>query len=162
MTWREQTAARTVGELCHKFGEKILGEIVPILKISASSNDASTREGVCLALSEIMYALRTFASSLAHIIVLYRESTSSSQREDHEDEIIAIVRAALVDHAANVRAAAALTFDVLQETIGARAIDETIPTLLEALRQPDESSETALQALKEVMSVRPAPLFFAL
>jgi hypothetical protein len=34
------------------------------------------------------------------------------------------------------------------------AIDQTIPTLLEALRQPGKGSGTALQALQEVMSVR--------
>lgn len=64
-----------------------------------------------------------------------------------------MVRVSLVDDAAEVRAAAAKAFDVLQEHIGAKAIDQTIPTLLEALRQPGHSSGTALQALKEVMSV---------
>ena len=43
---------------------------------------------------------------------------------------------------------------MLQEQLGAKAIDETIPTLLEALRQPGKGSGTALQALKEVMNVR--------
>jgi hypothetical protein len=37
--------------------------------------------------------------------------------------------------------------------MGAKAVDQTIPTLLEAMRNPGEASETALQALKEVMSV---------
>jgi len=60
----------------------------------------------------------------------------------------------LVDDEANVRSAAAQAFDVLQEELGAKAIDQTIPTLLEALRQPGKGSGTALQALKEVMSVR--------
>ena len=83
-----------------------------------------------------------------------RVSTTDNQREGQEDEIIVMVRAALVDDEANVRAAAAQAFDTLQEHIGARAIDETIPTLLEALRQPGQSSGTALQALKEVMAVR--------
>jgi len=41
--------------------------------------------------------------------------------------------------------------------MGPRAIDETIPTLLEALRQPGESSGTALQALREVMTVSFSP-----
>ena len=59
-----------------------------------------------------------------------------------------------MDDDANVRSAAAKAFDTLQEHIGTRAIDETIPTLLEALRQPGQSSGTALQALKEVMAVR--------
>lgn len=65
-----------------------------------------------------------------------------------------MVRTALVDDESTVRSAAAKAFDVLQEHLGARAIDQTIPTLLEALRQPGESSGTALKALKEVMSVR--------
>ena len=52
-----------------------------------------------------------------------------------------------------MRAAAARTFDTMQQYIGAKAIDQTIPTLLEAMRDPGETSETALQALKEVMSV---------
>lgn len=64
-----------------------------------------------------------------------------------------MVRSALVDDESTVRSAAAKAFDILQEHLGARAIDQTIPTLLEALRQPGESSGTALKALKEVMSV---------
>jgi hypothetical protein len=64
-----------------------------------------------------------------------------------------MVRTSLVDDEANVRSAAARAFDILQEHLGTRAIDQTIPTLLEALRQPGASSGTALQALKEVMSV---------
>ncbi len=65
-----------------------------------------------------------------------------------------MVRVSLVDDESDVRAAAAKAFDTLQEHIGAKAIDQTIPTLLEALRQPGQSSGTALQALKEVMNVR--------
>lgn len=65
-----------------------------------------------------------------------------------------MVRSSLVDDKANVRAAGAHAFDILQEHMGVKAIDQTIPTLLEALRQPGESSGTALQALKEVMNVR--------
>jgi hypothetical protein len=82
-----------------------------------------------------------------------RENTTDSQREGHEDDIISMVRASLVDNEANVRAAAARAFDALQEYLGGKAIDQTIPTLLEALRQPGQSSGTALQALKEVMAV---------
>ncbi|TFY63660.1 hypothetical protein EVJ58_g3122 [Rhodofomes roseus] len=138
---QQETAARTVAELCRKSGEKILGEVVSILKSKSTSTDPKTREGVCLTLCELM------------------ESTTDGQREGHEDEIISMVRAALVDDEANVRAAAAKAFDILQEHIGAKAIDETIPTLLEALRQPGQSSGTALQALREVMAVRASTVF---
>jgi hypothetical protein len=64
-----------------------------------------------------------------------------------------MVRVSLVDGEANVRSAAAKAFDILQQHLGAKAIDQTIPTLLEALRQPGKGSGTALQALHEVMSV---------
>lgn len=70
-----------------------------------------------------------------------------------------MVRVSLVDDEPNVRSAAAKAFDILQEHIGAQAIDQTIPTLLEALRQPGKGSGTALQALREVMSVRASTVF---
>ncbi|EKM53603.1 uncharacterized protein PHACADRAFT_125439 [Phanerochaete carnosa HHB-10118-sp] len=138
---QQETASRTTTELCRKSGEKILGEIITILRGKASSTDSRVREGVALTLSELM------------------ESTTDAQREGHEDEIITMVRVSLVDDESNVRAAAAKAFDILQEHIGVKAIDQTIPTLLEALRQPGRSSGTALQALREVMSVRASTVF---
>ncbi|KAF5354845.1 hypothetical protein D9756_005584 [Leucocoprinus leucothites] len=138
---QQETAGRTIADISRKFGERVVGEIMQLLKSRAQSTDARTREGVCLTLTEIM------------------RSTTDSQREGHEDEIITIVRVSLVDDEANVRSAAAQAFDVLQEHIGGRAIDQTIPTLLEALRQPGKGSGTALQALREVMTVRAATVF---
>jgi hypothetical protein len=51
-----KTGVRTTAELCKKFGERILGEMVKILRAKSSSPDAQTREGVCLLLSELMSA----------------------------------------------------------------------------------------------------------
>ncbi|KAF5388930.1 hypothetical protein D9757_005118 [Collybiopsis confluens] len=138
---QQETAGRTIAELCRKFGERIVGEIMPLLRTKASSTDPRAREGACMALSELM------------------ENTTDTHREDYEDEIISVVRECLVDDENDVRMAAAKAFDVLQEHIGAKAIDETIPTLLEALRQPGKGSGTALQALREVMSVRATTVF---
>ncbi|KAG9312356.1 armadillo-type protein [Chiua virens] len=87
------------------------------------------------------------------------ESTTDTQREGHESEIVNMVRTSLVDDDAIVRTAAAKAFGTFQEHIGAKAINQTIPTLLEALCQPGERSGTALQALREVMSVRAATVF---
>ena len=131
-----------------------MGEIVPILQHAVASPDARTRQGVCLMLSDIMYVHPSLGCHFPSTDGLFdRESTTDTQREGHESEIINIVRTSLVDDDATVRTAAAKAFDTLQEHIGAKAIDQTIPTLLEALRQPGESSGTALQALREVMSV---------
>lgn len=94
--------------------------------------------------------IRSFLIDKSH----NRNNSTEQQREDYEDDIISIIRAALVDDEPNVRTAAAQAFDVLQEELGTKAIDQTIPTLLEALRQPGKGSGTALQALKEVMNVR--------
>lgn len=141
---QQETASRTVGELCRKNGERIVGEIVPILRNAITSDDFRTKEGACLAFSDVM------------------ESASKDAIEGHEDVIIASVREALVDPAPGVRAAAARTFDTMQHYMGNKAIDKTIPTLLEAMRQPGEGSETALQALREVMNVRANSVFPAL
>ena len=46
-----QMAGRTLGELCRKFGERILGEIMPILNAKSGSSDARTRQGVALTLN---------------------------------------------------------------------------------------------------------------
>ncbi|CAK9780191.1 putative regulation of translational elongation-related protein [Cutaneotrichosporon oleaginosum] len=138
---QQETASRTIGELCRKNGERIVGEIVPILKKAITSTDPRTKEGACLAFSDVMV------------------SASKDAIETHEEVIIASVRDALVDPSPDVRAAAARTFDTMQHFMGAKAVDQTIPTLLEAMRNPGESSETALQALQEVMSVRANSVF---
>jgi hypothetical protein len=60
----------------------------------------------------------------------------------------------LVDSSAVVRGAAAQAFDALQASIGPRAIDKTVPALLETLRRPGPAADAALAALQEIMSVR--------
>lgn len=138
---QQETASRTIGELCRKNGERIVGEIVPILRTAITSNDARTKEGACLAFSDVM------------------EAASKDAIEAHEDVIISSIRDALVDEEAGVRAAAARTFDSMQHYLGGKAVDQTIPTLLAAMAQPGESSETALSALREVMAVRANTVF---
>ncbi|KAK8869849.1 hypothetical protein IAR55_000417 [Kwoniella newhampshirensis] len=138
---QQETASRTLGELCRKNGERIFGEIIPILQKAISSPDARTKEGACLAFGDVMAA------------------TNKEVISDHEDAIISSVRTALIDREASVRAAAARTFDAMQHYMGAKAVDRTIPTLLEAMRNPGETSETALKALQEVMSVRANSVF---
>ncbi|CDS01548.1 related to translation activator GCN1 [Sporisorium scitamineum] len=138
-----EMAARTLGELVKKLGEKILRETIPILRMrGASSEDPKIRSGVCYAITEVL------------------ANSTKTQLEDHEDAIIAVVRHALVDESQAVRHAAAQAFDATQTYIGPRAIDETIPTLLEALSDTSGgTSETALAALREVMRARSDVVF---
>jgi hypothetical protein len=111
-------------------------------------------------LTEIMYGHVFFFVYSPYLILLNRENSTDSQREGHEDDIISIVRMSLVDDEPSVRSAAAKAFDMLQEHLGPKAIDQTIPTLLDALRQPGKGSGTALQALREVMSVSSVLIIF--
>ncbi|PWN50148.1 ARM repeat-containing protein [Violaceomyces palustris] len=138
-----EMAARTLGELVKKLGEKILRETIPILRSrGAMSDHPKTRSGVCFAITEIL------------------ANSTKTQLEDHEDAIIAVVRHALVDESQAVRHAAAQAFDATQQYIGPRAIDETIPTLLGALSDTSGgSSQTALAALREVMRARADVVF---
>ena len=47
-------AARTLGDLVRKLGERVLPEIIPILEDGLNSERGDERQGVCIGLSEIM------------------------------------------------------------------------------------------------------------
>lgn len=133
-------AGRTLGELVRKLGEKILAETVPLLaERAAQAPSAGTRAGVCRAVIDVL------------------ANATKTQLEDHESALIDIVRRALGDPAAEVRAAAAAALDAMQAHLGERAIDATIPTLLDALR--DERAPTAVAALREVVRTQPEVVF---
>ncbi|WFD32601.1 translational activator of GCN4 [Malassezia sp. CBS 17886] len=139
---QREMAGRTLGELVRKLGEKILHETTPLL--AARARDApspSTRAGVCLAVTDIL------------------ANATKTQLEDHEEPLLAIVRGALVDAAPAVRAAAAHAFDAVQAHLGSRAIDSTLPTLLDALDARADHAATALAALREVVRTRPDVVF---
>ncbi|KAI8061541.1 armadillo-type protein [Gilbertella persicaria] len=134
-------AGRTLSELVQKLGEGVLPEILPVLEQDMQSDDESVRLGVTLAYSEIMTA------------------ADKVQVMDFADQITPVIKGALCDPSEEVREAAAQAFDTLHQNVGARAIDEILPSLLNKLQSSDESSTYALSALKEIMSVRSNVVF---
>ncbi|XP_005111057.1 eIF-2-alpha kinase activator GCN1 [Aplysia californica] len=132
---KRTVAARTLGDLVRKLGERVLPEIIPILESGLNSEEADQRQGVCIGLSEIM------------------ASTSKEHVSVFADSLIPTVRRALTDPLSDVRAAAAHTFDNLHHNIGARALDEILPNLLRQLND-EEMSGRALDGLKQVMAVK--------
>jgi hypothetical protein len=62
-----QIAARTLGDLVRKLGEKILPEIIPILEAGLRSDKSDERQGVCIGLSEIMKSTSRDAVRLSSI-----------------------------------------------------------------------------------------------
>uniref|UniRef100_A0A673CFT4 GCN1 activator of EIF2AK4 n=1 Tax=Sphaeramia orbicularis TaxID=375764 RepID=A0A673CFT4_9TELE len=128
-------AARTLGDLVRKLGEKILPEIIPILEEGLRSDKSDERQGVCIGLSEIM------------------KSTSKDAVLVFSESLVPTVRKALCDPLEEVREAAAKTFEQLHATIGHQALDDILPMLLKQL-DDEETAEFALDGLKQVMAVK--------
>ncbi|XAR48876.1 hypothetical protein NMG60_11031843 [Bertholletia excelsa] len=132
---RRQVAGRSLGELVRKLGERVLPLIIPILSQGLKDPNASRRQGVCIGLSEVM------------------ASAAKSQLIAFMDELIPTIRTALCDSMPEVRESAGLAFSTLYKSAGMQAIDEIVPTLLHAL-EDEETSDTALDGLKQILSVR--------
>ncbi|KAK5667273.1 translational activator of GCN4 [Batrachochytrium dendrobatidis] len=132
-------AARTLGDLVRKMGEGILVEIIPILETGLESDNADMREGVCVGMTEIMAT-----AGKTHSLEFVTYCTP-------------LVKIALVDSNAEVREAAAQTFDVFYQHLGNKVIDDILPSLLADLKV--DSTGYALEALKELMAVRSNVIF---
>jgi len=135
---KRQVAARTLGDLVRKLGERVLPEIIPILEKGLDCEDRpDQRQGVCIGLSEIIGS-----TSREHVLTF-------------SDSLVPTVRRALCDTLPEVRSAAAQTFDKLHATIGQRALDDILPNLLERLGNDDEEDASrALDGLRQVMAVK--------
>ncbi|KAJ6791105.1 protein ILITYHIA [Iris pallida] len=132
---RRQVAGRALGELVRKLGERVLPSIIPILSEGLRNPSTSRRQGVCIGLSEVM------ASAGKHQLINFM------------DELIPTIRTALCDSTPEVRESAGAAFSTLYKNAGMQAIDEIVPTLLSCL-EDDETSDTALDGLKQILSVR--------
>ncbi|KAI4350125.1 hypothetical protein L6164_010637 [Bauhinia variegata] len=132
---RRQVAGRSLGELVRKLGERVLPLIIPILSGGLNDADSSRRQGVCIGLSEVM------------------ASAGKSQLLSFMGDLIPTIRTALCDSVPEVRESAGLAFSTLYKSAGMQAIDEIVPTLLHAL-DDDKTSDTALDGLKQILSVR--------
>lgn len=132
--------AATLGDMIRRVGGNALSQILPTLQETMVSSDSDAKQGICIALYEII------------------NSTGSDSIIQHQDIFVSIVKEALVDPNPSVREAAAQAFDSLQESIGNSAVDEVIPQLLEMLNSSD-GSEDALCALQEIMSTKSDVIF---
>ncbi|KAJ9546026.1 hypothetical protein OSB04_025733 [Centaurea solstitialis] len=132
---RRQVAGRALGELVRKLGERVLPLVIPILSQGLKDPDSSRRQGVCIGLSEVM------------------ASAGKSQLISFMDLLIPTIRTALCDSTVEVRESAGVAFSTLYKSAGMQAIDEIVPTLLHAL-EDDDMADTALDGLKQILSVR--------
>lgn len=127
-------AGNALGELIRKAGEGVMSTLLPTLEEGLqSTTDTNAKQGICIALRELI------------------TSASTEQLEEHEPKLISIVRTALVDSDADVRDAAAESFDSLQKMFGKKTIDQILPGLLGLLRDESEA-QNALAALLTLLA----------
>ena len=133
-------AAATLGDMIRRVGGNALEQLLPTLRETMYSSDSDAKQGICIAIHEII------------------QSTATDNVIEHQDIFVSVVKEALVDPNPNVRESAALAFDALQESIGNSAVDEVIPQLLEMLNTSD-GSDDALCALQEIMATKSDVIF---
>ena len=134
---RRVVAGRTLGDVVRKLGDRVLPEIVPILRRGLESPSAATRQGVCSGLAEVI------------------EAASKDQIEGHVAVLIPAVRDALCDVSPGVREAAARAFNTLTHTLGHGAVEATVPSLLAAMDTDDaEASARAMAGLQSIVALR--------
>lgn len=132
-------AAATLGEVVRRAGANALSQFLPSLEESLISGDSDAKQGICIALSELI------------------SSSSEESLANHQDVFIRIIRDSLIDSSASVREAAAQAFEALQEKLGKVVTDELLPNLLNMLETED--SENALLALQDIMATRSDVIF---
>lgn len=135
---KQTMAGRTLGEIVRKLGEHVMPEVVPILRAGlAPTNSTGMRQGACIGLAELI------------------DSSTKKQLEDFVDTLVDAILDGLCDESPLVISSAAQAFDVLQKSIGYRAIDETVPHLLQRIKSTNMAEqERALHGLQEILRVK--------
>ncbi|RHY34936.1 hypothetical protein DYB32_000549 [Aphanomyces invadans] len=135
---KQAVAGRTLGEIVRKLGERVLPEVVPILRSGlAPTNSDGMRQGVCLGLSEVI------------------GSSSKKQLEDFVDTVVDALEEALCDFTPEVRSAAGQAFNVFHKVMGYRSIDEVVPRMLKRVQNSEGDAQVrALSGLQEVLRVK--------
>jgi len=83
---RRQMAAGALGELVRKLGDRVVQQMVPILRAGMDAPHASTRQGVCYGLKELL------------------DNITRTQLGQHLPALLPTVQAALTDPDPTVRA----------------------------------------------------------
>lgn len=134
-------AGTSLGDIVSKLGDKVLPAVVRPLREGLRSDSVSQRQGVCTGLNEILAAC------------------TRKQAEDYIDVLVPALQQALCDPSKEVSAQAARAFLTLFRSVGVRAIQQIVPTLLETYGSGDSTeSQLALQGLREIVQQRPRDL----
>lgn len=132
-----EVASETLVELVSKMGDRVLGDVIPILEKDLDTPSAETREGICIGLAAVL------------------ENVSRHNIAEYFDLLLPAITKALCDTDGQVRSAAAGAFDSLYKGVGDRAVNECLPELLRRMEDSDAHvSHCALQGVQQLLVAR--------
>eukprot|EP00927_Polykrikos_kofoidii_P038654 TRINITY_DN33056_c0_g1_i1.p1 TRINITY_DN33056_c0_g1~~TRINITY_DN33056_c0_g1_i1.p1 ORF type:complete len:2747 (+),score=558.46 TRINITY_DN33056_c0_g1_i1:885-8243(+) len=139
---KQRVAARCVGDLAGKLGERVMPELMPIFMDTLSTGDGHVREGVCTALSELIKA------------------TTKQLLVDYLDELIPAIQQAIIDDVENVRVSASEVVTLLHSSVGSRATTDIVTWVLDQLLEDEEDDDEEqgdlfLAGLEQLVSKQP-------
>lgn len=132
-------AAHALGDMVRRVGANALSQVLPTLNNSFISSDSDTKQGICVALTELI------------------KSTQYDDLVGSQSLFIETIRNALTDADADVNEAASQAFDALENALGKVVIEEIMPSLMHSLEF--EKSESALVALRDIVSRKLEAIF---
>ncbi|KAL6771130.1 hypothetical protein ACKKBF_B34035 [Auxenochlorella protothecoides x Auxenochlorella symbiontica] len=147
-------AGRCLGELVRKMGERVLSQIVPILREGMNDPSPQTRQ-VRVTVGVADWTAGGVCSGLRDVL----ENAARDQLAQHLPSLLPAIQAALCDPDPEVRLAAGGVFNVLFKSGGAASLDSVVPALLASLDAPEaERQAQALEGLRVILGVRPSLL----
>ncbi|TEB16913.1 hypothetical protein C9890_0544 [Perkinsus sp. BL_2016] len=130
---RQVLAARCLGDLVGKLGERVLPDLMPILIENASSPDPMVRAGVCVGLSEIVHA------------------ANRQLLQEYFSIMFPAMRNLLCDESPQVRSRAGATVGVLYIALGNTTVNSLVPQIIEQVQTENESAIEGLGQLVQVL-----------
>jgi len=137
---KQRVAARCVGDLVSKLGERVMPELMPIFMNTLSTGDAHVREGVCIGLAELINA------------------TTKQLLADYIADLIPAIRQAIIDDVPTVRNSASLVVALLHNAVGPRATTDVVTWVLAQLQEGEveEHGHLFLNGLEQLMAKQPS------
>lgn len=136
---KQRVAARCVGDLVGKLGERVMPELMPIFMNTLSTGDAHVREGVCIGLAELINA------------------TTKQLLQEYLGDLIPAIRQAIIDDEESVRNNASLVVALLHQAVGPRATTDVVTWVLAQLQEGEVEvhGHLFINGLEQLMAKQP-------
>eukprot|EP00817_Percolomonadidae_sp_ATCC50343_P008160 CAMPEP_0117432536 /NCGR_PEP_ID=MMETSP0758-20121206/12001_1 /TAXON_ID=63605 /ORGANISM="Percolomonas cosmopolitus, Strain AE-1 (ATCC 50343)" /LENGTH=1593 /DNA_ID=CAMNT_0005222505 /DNA_START=1023 /DNA_END=5801 /DNA_ORIENTATION=- len=126
-------AARTIGELVGRLGDKVMADVIPLLSDRLKRGDVKARQGVCLCLTEL---IKTCPGKLL---------------KNYIHRISPCVKRSIMDVDESVQDAAATTFDVMAKICGRKQVIDIIDSMIQTMTEDPSRQSQITEGLKKLV-----------